>query len=58
MEDNYSMWERHERKQEKWLGSRPLCSCCNEPIQEDYYYEINEEKICAECLRINFMRII
>lgn len=58
MEDNYSMWERHERKQEKWLEIRPLCSCCNEPIQEDYYYEINEEKICAEFLRINFMRVI
>ena len=58
MEDNYSMWERHEQKQEKWLDSRPLCSCCNEPIQEDYYYEINEEKICEECLRINFKRII
>lgn len=28
----------------------PKCSCCGEPIQDDYYFEINDEIICESCL--------
>lgn len=48
--DNYDAWKAHEQLNEKWLGTRPICECCGEPIIEDYAYRINGELICAECL--------
>lgn len=35
MPDNYSQWEAHERKQEAWLESRPVCEHCGHPIQDE-----------------------
>lgn len=48
--DNYDLWEAHEAEQEKWLGKMPKCDYCNDPIQDDFYYEINGEVICECCL--------
>lgn len=42
--------ERHIAKQEEELERLPKCVCCNNPIQDDYCYEINDELICQECL--------
>lgn len=42
--------ERHIAKQEEALERLPKCVCCNNPIQDDYCYEINDELICQECL--------
>lgn len=44
--------ERHEREQEEWLLSRPVCVYCDEPIQEDIYFEPEPGQIyCEECFR-------
>ena len=40
---------RHEREVEAWLRSRPVCDSCGEPIQDEYMYEINGDKLCEEC---------
>ncbi len=32
------------------------CSYCGKPVAEDYYYEINDEVICSECLDEHFRR--
>lgn len=49
--DNYSQWERREAEQERWLASRPICSCCGEPIQEEpVYHPVTGEEMCPECL--------
>ena len=34
----------------------PVCCYCNKPVADDYYYEINDEVICEECLRMHFRR--
>ena len=34
----------------------PVCDYCNRPVAEDFYYEINDEVICAECLEQHFRR--
>lgn len=34
----------------------PVCSYCGKPVAEDYYYEINDEVICAECMDRHFRR--
>ncbi len=48
--DNYDLFERHEAEQEKWLAKRPICSCCEEHIQDDRLYIINDEFICPDCI--------
>lgn len=34
----------------------PVCDCCSQPVAEDYYYEINDEVICAECMDNHFRK--
>lgn len=56
--DNYDRWKQHDAEQEAQLDKFPKCSICDEPIQDDYYYEINDECICEECLNDNFRKDI
>lgn len=34
----------------------PACSYCGRPVAEDFYYEINDEVICASCLDQHFRK--
>lgn len=56
MDDNYSLWERHEREQERWLAKLPVCDYCEQHIQDDHYYEIDGEIICPDCLESYFRK--
>lgn len=58
MPDNYSMWKKHQGSQDAWLARRPVCSECGEHIQEDYYYLINDEIICPDCMEDNYKKSI
>ena len=49
MEDNYSMWLRHEQGMEAALEKRPQCEHCGEYIQDDYTWEIDGELLCPNC---------
>ena len=41
---------RHEREQEEWLKSRPVCDLCGEPIQDDVFYEPEPGMVyCYDC---------
>lgn len=48
--DNYDRWVEHDREQEEALEKLPLCSVCEERIQDEYCYEINGEIICEHCM--------
>ena len=50
MEDNYSLWAKHDAEQEAKLVRLPKCSCCREVIQDEYLYEIDGELICESCM--------
>ena len=56
--DVYDQWKQHDNKQQLELDKLPKCYYCDEPIQEEYCYEINDELICVECLNGNFIRIL
>ena len=56
--DVYDQWEQREKKQQSELDELPKCYYCDEPIQEEYCYEINDELICVDCLNENFIRIL
>lgn len=36
----------------------PVCTCCGEVIQDDYYYEIDDEILCEECLKDNYRKSV
>lgn len=55
--DNYDLWEQHEIEQQKWEESRPICSCCDEHIQDEVYYEIHGKKLCVSCIEEMKVRI-
>ena len=50
MPDNYELFKQHEDNQQTKLDRLPTCTNCGEYIQDDYYYEINEEYLCEECM--------
>lgn len=43
-------FEHHDREQAKRLAKLPKCDYCEDPVQDDFYYEINGEVICECCL--------
>ena len=40
----------HDREQEEWLRSRPVCSQCGERIQDEACHLVNDKYICNRCL--------
>jgi formylmethanofuran dehydrogenase subunit E len=49
---------RHDAEQSKLLDTLPVCVECDEPIQESFYFEINEECVCKRCLVNNHKRMV
>lgn len=56
MVDNYDLWEAHERDKDRRLSNRPVCAYCEQHIQEEFFYEIDCEMVCEECLNLHFKR--
>ena len=48
MLDNYDLFEQEEARKEKWLASRPICSCCEEPIQSEEAFYYNDQWFCKD----------
>lgn len=46
-------FERHDAEQQRELDRLPRCAECDEPIQTEHCFEINDELICPECLMTN-----
>lgn len=53
MLDNYDLWAKHDAEQEAALERLPRCCECDEPIQDDYCYEVNGECVCEGCMTQN-----
>lgn len=48
--DNYDMWAQQERRTQRRLAERPVCSYCEEHVQHDHFFLINDEIVCPDCL--------
>ena len=57
-DDPIADFDRWEDKQQDRLEKRPVCSVCDEHIQDDHYYQINDENICPDCLENEFRKEI
>lgn len=49
--DVNDLYNAHERKQEEWLKSRPVCCKCGDPIQDEFGYFVDNDWICQECMK-------
>lgn len=48
--DVLDLWAEQQAKKDRELEHLPRCAICDEPIQGEYLYEINDETICKACL--------
>lgn len=54
-DDPIADFHRHDREQQKWLDSLPVCDICDDPIQDEKYFHKDGENICLACLE-QFMK--
>lgn len=57
-DDPLADYDRYCDEQERELDKLPKCDYCNEPITDDFYFEINGDIICEECLKDNFRKAV
>lgn len=41
---------RWDADRERRLSNRPVCTSCQERIQDDYFYDVSGEAWCEDCL--------
>ena len=56
IQDNYDLWQQHMAEIERSLDRQPICSECEEHIQDEYCYQINGEIICEHCLNAYYKK--
>lgn len=49
-DDPVADFHRKDAEECEWLSKLPVCDCCNEPIMDEHYYEIDGSIMCQECL--------
>jgi formylmethanofuran dehydrogenase subunit E len=54
--DYTDLYEEHERDQERRLKKYPKCDCCDEPITDDYFYDIDGTYFCERCLKAEYRK--
>ncbi len=54
--DPLDAFNRRDAEEAEWLASLPVCDLCGEPIQDEYYYEIEGKEVCPECLNYHFRK--
>lgn len=48
--DNYDIFEAHERENTRHVSRLPRCANCNEPIEDDYGYDV-DGLFCESCFK-------
>lgn len=51
--DNYDLYQSYESERECELEKCPECTYCGHKITDEYFYIINDEPVCEECLNDN-----
>ena len=56
--DNYDLFALREAEMGAKLDNKPVCVCCEEPIQDDYMYDIYGEIYCEDRMIAQFRRSV
>ena len=46
--------ERYAEAMDRRLECLPVCSICDDAVQDDYCYQIQGEVVCPRCMRIHY----
>ena len=57
-DDPVADYMAYDAEQQRRMEQLPVCSYCREEIQDDYYFEINEEPVCEQCLNEFFRKAV
>lgn len=57
-DDPVADFYRYDAEQARELEQLPRCSECDEPIQDDFCYEINDEYVCEQCLKDHYRKVV
>lgn len=49
--------ERREARWDRWLGMRPVCADCGQPIVEERYFPADDGPLCPRCTRGRMVEI-
>ncbi len=49
-------FDRYDAEQAEAEEKLPHCAYCGEPIYDEYYYEIDGDIVCKDCLDDNFRK--
>ena len=52
-ERDFARWDMEQARAEARL---PVCECCGEIIHDDFYWEIDDEILCEECMNDRFRK--
>lgn len=53
-DDPIADFARYDFQQQQELDRLPRCSCCDEPITDEYCYMVNDEPVCEDCMNKHF----
>ena len=56
MEDNFSMWNAHDREVERQSEKLPVCENCGRKINADHYFDVENEILCERCMVRRYRR--
>ena len=48
--DPYDLFLERERQGARAEERLPICDYCGQPIWGDYYFEINGDRVCDDCI--------
>lgn len=55
-DDPIADFERWDKEREDALTLLPICTICEERIQDDFCYEINGELVCEHCMELHYRK--
>lgn len=58
MRDAYDCFVDEEHRLQKMLARLPKCCRCNEPIQDEYGYDVDGDWFCEDCMKREFRKRI
>ena len=56
MEDNFSLWEQHQRKLDQEEARYPECSHCGHPITDDQLVDVEGELYHLHCFTEQYVK--
>lgn len=57
-DDPIADFNRYDAERARLIEQLPKCAWCDEPIQDEYFYLINDDPVCQDCLDTHFKKAV